>query len=49
MGAVYEAEQDHPRCLVVLKIIKAAWASPELLRQKRLDDRWRQGLSGRIV
>jgi hypothetical protein len=25
MGAVYEAEQDHPRRVVALKIIKAAW------------------------
>ncbi len=33
MGAVYEAEQDHPRRSVALKVIKAAWASPELLRR----------------
>jgi tetratricopeptide (TPR) repeat protein/predicted Ser/Thr protein kinase len=33
MGAVYEAEQDQPRRLVALKVIKAAWASPELLRR----------------
>jgi hypothetical protein len=31
MGAVYEAEQDQPRRRVALKIIRAAWASPELL------------------
>jgi hypothetical protein len=30
MGAVYEAEQDQPRRHVALKVIKAAWASPEL-------------------
>ncbi len=33
MGAVYEAEQDQPRRLVALKVIKTAWASPELLRR----------------
>jgi eukaryotic-like serine/threonine-protein kinase len=33
MGVVYEAEQDQPRRLVALKVIKAAWASPELLRR----------------
>jgi eukaryotic-like serine/threonine-protein kinase len=33
MGAVYEAEQDQPRRLVALKIIKAPFASPELLRR----------------
>jgi serine/threonine protein kinase len=33
MGAVYEAEQDQPRRHVALKVIKAAWASPELLRR----------------
>ncbi len=33
MGAVYEAEQDQPRRRVALKIIKAGWASPELLRR----------------
>jgi eukaryotic-like serine/threonine-protein kinase len=33
MGAVYEAEQDHPRRSVALKVIKATWASPELLRR----------------
>ncbi|HWE83725.1 MAG TPA: serine/threonine-protein kinase [Terracidiphilus sp.] len=33
MGAVYEAEQDQPRRRVALKVIKAAWASPELLRR----------------
>lgn len=33
MGAVYEAEQDQPRRSVALKVIKAAWASPELRRR----------------
>ena len=33
MGAVYEAEQDHPRRTVALKVIKSAFASPELLRR----------------
>ncbi|MGA3317752.1 MAG: serine/threonine-protein kinase [Candidatus Korobacteraceae bacterium] len=33
MGAAYEAEQDKPRRRVALKVIKAAWASPELLRR----------------
>jgi WD40 repeat protein len=33
MGAVYEAEQDHPRRTVALKIIKSGMASPELLRR----------------
>jgi eukaryotic-like serine/threonine-protein kinase len=33
MGAVYEAEQDQPRRLVALKVIRAAWAGPELLRR----------------
>jgi serine/threonine protein kinase len=33
MGAVYEAQQDQPRRNVALKVIRAAWASPELLRR----------------
>jgi transcriptional regulator with AAA-type ATPase domain len=33
MGAVYEAEQDHLRRTVALKIIKPGLASPELLRR----------------
>src|SRR6266849_4639878 len=33
MGAVYEAEQDHPRRTVALKIIKPGMASPALLRR----------------
>lgn len=37
MGAVYEAEQDQPRRRVALKIIKTAWAGPELLRRFELE------------
>jgi tetratricopeptide (TPR) repeat protein/predicted Ser/Thr protein kinase len=37
MGAVYEAEQEQPRRRVALKVIKAAWASPELLRRFELE------------
>ena len=33
MGAVYEAEQDHPRRTVALKVIKAGLATPEILRR----------------
>ncbi len=33
MGAVYEAEQDQPRRLVALKVIRTGWASPELIRR----------------
>ena len=33
MGAVYEAEQDRPRRLVALKVIKSGWAGPERLRR----------------
>jgi serine/threonine protein kinase/tetratricopeptide (TPR) repeat protein len=33
MGAVYEAEQDKPRRIVALKVIKSTWASPSLLRR----------------
>lgn len=33
MGAVYEAEQEHPRRTVALKVIKAGSASPALLRR----------------
>ncbi len=33
MGAVYEAEQEHPRRMVALKIIKPGLAAPEQLRR----------------
>src|SRR5215468_2983482 len=33
MGAVYEAEQDHPRRTVALKVIKPGLTSAELLRR----------------
>ena len=33
MGAVYEAEQDQPRRTVALKVLKSAFAAPELLRR----------------
>ena len=33
MGIVFEAEQEHPRRKVALKVIKAAWANRELLRR----------------
>jgi len=33
MGAVYEAEQEQPRRIVALKVIKPGHASPELLRR----------------
>src|SRR5215472_15561696 len=33
MGMVYEAEQDHPRRIVALKVIKTVWASPDLIRR----------------
>jgi len=33
MGAVYEAEQQQPKRIVALKVIKAAWATHELLRR----------------
>lgn len=33
MGAVYEAEQDHPRRIVALKVMKFGLGSPELLRR----------------
>jgi tetratricopeptide (TPR) repeat protein len=37
MGAVYEAEQDQPRRVVALKVIKSAWASPDTLRRFELE------------
>jgi tetratricopeptide (TPR) repeat protein len=33
MGAVYEAEQDQPRRTVAVKVIKTAFASPEMRRR----------------
>ena len=33
MGAVYEAEQEHPRRTVALKVIKPGLTNPELLRR----------------
>lgn len=33
MGTVYEAEQDHPRRKVALKVVKSAFASPAMLRR----------------
>ena len=33
MGIVYEAEQEHPKRTVALKIVSAGLASPELLRR----------------
>jgi tetratricopeptide (TPR) repeat protein/predicted Ser/Thr protein kinase len=37
MGAVYEVEQDQPRRNVALKVIRAAWASPDMLRRFELE------------
>jgi non-specific serine/threonine protein kinase/serine/threonine-protein kinase len=37
MGAVYEAEQDHPRRTVALKLIKAGFASTDLLWRFELE------------
>jgi tetratricopeptide (TPR) repeat protein/predicted Ser/Thr protein kinase len=37
MGAVYEAEQDHPRRKIALKVVRSFWASPELLRRFELE------------
>jgi eukaryotic-like serine/threonine-protein kinase len=33
MGVVFEAEQEHPRRIVALKVIKPGFANPELLRR----------------
>jgi eukaryotic-like serine/threonine-protein kinase len=33
MGAVYEAEQQQPRRLVALKVIRPGWVTPDLLRR----------------
>ena len=37
MGTVYEAEQDHPRRIVALKVLKSALAAPELIRRFALE------------
>jgi Tfp pilus assembly protein PilF/predicted Ser/Thr protein kinase len=37
MGVVYEAEQEHPRRTVALKVTKSAVASPELRRRFELE------------
>jgi tetratricopeptide (TPR) repeat protein/predicted Ser/Thr protein kinase len=37
MGSVYEAEQDLPRRIVALKIVKPSLATPELLRSFELE------------
>ena len=37
MGSVYEAEQDHPRRAVALKVIKPGLTNPELLRRFELE------------
>jgi hypothetical protein len=37
MGAVYEAEQDHPRRTVALKLLKCAMAAPGLSRRFALE------------
>jgi eukaryotic-like serine/threonine-protein kinase len=37
MGSVYEAEQDLPRRIVALKIVKPGLATPELLRRFELE------------
>jgi hypothetical protein len=37
MGAVYQAEQEHPRRVVALKVIKPGWSTPQLLRRFDLE------------
>jgi tetratricopeptide (TPR) repeat protein len=39
MGTVYEAEQEHPRRVVALKVIKPGLASPELLHRFERESR----------
>jgi tetratricopeptide (TPR) repeat protein/predicted Ser/Thr protein kinase len=39
MGTVYEAEQEEPRRIVALKVIKLGLASPDRLRRFRLESR----------
>ena len=33
MGVVYQAEQEHPRRIVALKVIRPGWSNPELLKR----------------
>lgn len=33
MGVVYQAEQEHPRRIVALKVIRSGWSNPELLQR----------------
>jgi len=33
MGVVYQAEQEHPRRIVALKVIRPGWISPQLLQR----------------
>src|SRR5262249_20129852 len=33
MGVVYQAEQEHPRRIVALKVMRPGWTSPELLQR----------------
>ena len=37
MGTVYEAEEQHPRRTVALKVVKPGWVSAELLRRFELE------------
>lgn len=37
MGVVYEAEQQHPRRRIALKIIRPDWSSPELIRRFQVE------------
>ncbi len=37
MGTVYEAEEQHPRRTVALKVVKPGWVSTELLRRFELE------------
>src|SRR5436309_3008319 len=37
MGVVYEAEQEHPRRIVALKVIKPGLATPGMLRRFELE------------
>ena len=33
MGVVYQAEQEHPRRIVALKVMRPGWTSPQLLQR----------------